>query len=189
MICGCNTYICLQAVFNPCSEGVQLDVVSTETGDWSGVIYFNGMPTDFVFGVVEDQNIILPVSLFNEFYTHEMQLWNSAGTLVGCYRVNARASMNAGTYAPIPPDTLQQILDDIAEINEELESVLRSVIYTVTAQNVTDGTFTMPVSGNLETISADYQDISAPNFTQGGNVITLPNMYEGQTLTLIYKPT
>lgn len=188
MACNCESYTCVEAIYNPCSEGVQLDIVADESGDWSADIYFNGVPTQFSFGVTNGEKIIIPVQFLNEYYTHEFRLYDTAQELVGCYWLKALASNNAGSFDPIPPNIIDQILEDIAEINEELEEVLRSVEYTVTADDVADGSFTMPVVGQLQTISVDYQDISKPLFAQTGQTITLANMYEGQTLTLIYKP-
>lgn len=103
MACECTSFECLEAIFNPCSEGVELAIEATETGTWSADLYFNGVPTQFSFGVTYGENIIIPTEFLNEYYTHEFRLYNGAGTLVGCYHLKSRMVSNAGEFTPIPP--------------------------------------------------------------------------------------
>lgn len=103
MSCECTDFICLEVLYNPCSEGAELNIVATETATWSADIYFNGMPTEFSFGVTQDEKIIIPSALLNEYYTHEFRLYNGGGILLDCYHLKSRASNNAGEFTPIPP--------------------------------------------------------------------------------------
>jgi hypothetical protein len=103
MSCDCLEYICLDVIYNPCSEGAELAIEATETGTWSADLYFNGVPTQFSFGVTQGENIVIPTEFLNEYYTHEFRLYNGAGTLLACYQLKARYSNNAGEFTPIPP--------------------------------------------------------------------------------------
>lgn len=140
MSCVCTSYQCLEAYFNPCSDGVQVNVVANETGTWKATIFFNGTPTIFAFGVTSGQKIVLPTQFLNEDYTHDLRLYNSGGTLVNCYHLESKATTNAGEFSPIPPS--QNILDGdvfngngtdtqtFAGIGEVIEITIGFQVYT-----------------------------------------------------------
>lgn len=102
MACKCETYTCVEARLNPCSEGMQLDYEATETGNWKGVLYFQDTSTEFAFGVTAGDPIVVPTELFNENYTHELRVYNTAGDLEVCLHVKTIIDQNAGNYPVIP---------------------------------------------------------------------------------------
>lgn len=155
MACECTSFECLEAIFNPCSEGAELAIEATETGTWSADIYFNGVPTQFSFGVTEGDNIVIPTEFLNEYYTHEFRLYNGAGTLLECYHLKARYSNNAGEFTPIPPspDGLSAKVFD---------------------GNGTD-TQTFTGVGNIIEITIPNQIYTESDFVQDGETVTMNN--------------
>ncbi len=153
MSCECEQYLCLEAFWGCNSEGVQLDIVANETGNWQGTILFNGMPTIFEFGVVSGDKIVIPTQFLNEYYTHEFRVYNSGGTLVNCYELKSIQTLNAGSYDPIPPSG--NILDG----------------NTFTGNGTDTQTFTG--IGDVLEITIGFQVYTQDSFTQTGEQITM----------------
>lgn len=138
MPCDCASYTCVEANYNPCSTGVTVDIISTETGTWSGLIEFNGMWTTFSFGVVEDEPIILPTSVLNESYTHELKLYDLTNSLIACYTLKARAVTNAAEADITPGGSGETSFDvTIAEVGNSFSDprMLNHIVSTIS----TDG--------------------------------------------------
>lgn len=165
MTCSCDSYECLEVIYNPCSEGAQLNIVANETGNWSADVYFNGMPTQIEFAVTTGDKIIIPVTVLNEYYTHEFRLYNTAGNLIDCYQLKALASKNAGEFTPVPPsgtggsfvqifkmgtnvpDTLNTSFGPVITINNG-DKIQSSVLVGATLLDVQQvGTSLQPVDG------------------------------------------
>lgn len=104
MACECEEYSCLNGFYNPCSEGMELAVISSETGNWTGRVFFNGTSRSFSFGVTNGDNIVVPTELFNESSTQELRIYNSSDSLVGCYQVTTVLDLESGDY-PVNPVT------------------------------------------------------------------------------------
>lgn len=102
MSCECESYICLEAFINPCSEGVELNVIPDYTGNMTGKVWFNGTIKSFGFEVTDGEKIIVPIELFNESYTHEMRLYDEDGTLINCYHVKTAIDTDSGEFTPTP---------------------------------------------------------------------------------------
>lgn len=153
MSCECLEYECLEAFWDCDSTGVQLAIEATETADWRGTIYFNDMPTIFEFGVIDGEDIVIPTQFLNEYYTHEFRLHNGAGTLIGCYQLKSRQTLNAGSFEPIPPTG----------------NVLDGNVFT---GNGTD-TQTFTGIGEVIEITIGFQVYTPDSFVQDGEEITM----------------
>lgn len=171
MSCHCETYSCLTALYDPCSEGAQLDIVATETGEWSAQIAFNGRWTIFSFDVTDGDKIIIPTSVLNENYVHEFRLYDTAGLLVACYHLNANAVAGAGEFTPTTGSGEYLIFDvtasqDGADLNDER--------------------FTL---GEVLTAVTGGQAYNGQDFTQAGETITFNvlALIEGQVVTITLK--
>lgn len=119
MSCNCTNIACLQVVFDPCSEGAQInEIIADETGNWTGEIEFAGAYTGFSFGVIDGEKIVIPAELLNENYVHDLKLFKVDGTLLNdtCYQFSARAVKNSGSFPVIPgegvPDPIKIIIVD-----------------------------------------------------------------------------
>lgn len=105
MACNCENIECLIVKFNPCSEGAELPLIATENGTWTAEIEFNGMWSEFGFGVLNGQRIVIPSIYLNEYYTHQIRILDSSGLLINetCYALKARAIASGDIYPVIPP--------------------------------------------------------------------------------------
>lgn len=110
MACNCENIICLKAFVNPCSEGVELPLVSETTDNYDFHIEFNGVTRIFSVGVIDGDKIIVPTEFVNENYSHLMEIYNSDGDLVNdtCYNLITKISPDAGSFTPIPPSAMPQ---------------------------------------------------------------------------------
>lgn len=102
MSCECLEYQCVEAYINPCSEGVELDIIAEYSGNMTGKVWFNGAVTSFGVTVEDGERIILPTSLFNENYAHEMRLYDEEGVVIECYRVKTYIDKDAPEFTPTP---------------------------------------------------------------------------------------
>jgi hypothetical protein len=101
MSCDCETYTCLDAFYNPCSEGVELNVIPDYTGNMTGRVWFNGTIKSFGIEVTEGEKIIIP-NILNESYTHDMRLYDEDGTLIACYKVKTAVDTELEEFTPTP---------------------------------------------------------------------------------------
>lgn len=164
MSCDCESYICLEAFANPCSEGVEIDVEATYTGDITGRVYFNGISQSFTVGVTEGENIIIPSSVLNENYTHELRLYNGS-SLLNCYHLKVTIDVNSGDF-PVPEST---------------GNTLQGASFT---GNGTDTqAFPILTGQTLFTISMGGQEYTSEYFTQTGTFVTWSNYGVGLTFT------
>lgn len=174
MSCGCETYTCIEAWINPCSAGVSIPIESTVTNNITVMVEFNGMWTSASVLATLGQNIILPVTLFNEDYIHEMRL--TMDEVETCYKVNARISLDSGEFIPTPP------------VSEQTESL------TVTVEEISVDALTFTstdITGTVVAIITDQQALNTAQFGQNGfNVVRLDGgqWYVGQTVTIFMIP-
>lgn len=174
MPCECTIYTCIEAFINPCSEGVELDIVSDYTGNMTGRVWFNGTVTSFGISVTDGERIILPVTLFNENYAHEMRLYDEDGELIECYRVKTYVDYDSGEFTPTPPAA--GALDGAS----------------FPGNNTDTQTFAGLNGNTLLTITMGGQDYNGDFWTQtGGQVAWLPalGMTFTGTVTLIWSTT
>jgi hypothetical protein len=172
MSCDCETYTCLDAFYNPCSEGVALDVAATDSLVWSGRIEYNGIWTLFSFGVTEGEDIVIPTEFLNEYYDHQFKLYDNAGELFGCYKLKSRAMGNAGTYAPVAPVDLQTF---------DLE--MDSVTSTVTDARLLNKTLVLiSLSGQSYNSAFWSKPLASATLTS-----TLLTFNPGDIITFIYR--
>lgn len=84
MACPCTSYI--RVATDACNEFLVLTgVEADETGVWAVEIEFNGrLKCSLSVGVTLGLPVQIP-NVLNEAYTHEMRLYRSNGSLVGCY--------------------------------------------------------------------------------------------------------
>lgn len=84
MSCPCESYQLL--LFDPCIDPITFwDLLADETDTWTAFIEFNGMwKCELKLPVVDGQPVQMP-NVLNEDYVHEMRLYRSDGTLVGCF--------------------------------------------------------------------------------------------------------
>lgn len=101
-MCECTEWICVEAFINPCSEGVELDIIPGYSGDMTGKAWFNGTVKSFGIEVTEGERIIIPTEILNENYSHEMRLYDEEGELINCYRVKTYLDTNSGEFTPTP---------------------------------------------------------------------------------------
>lgn len=169
MACGCETYTCIEVFINPCSTGVELPVEATADGTITAMVEFNGMWKNTQVEGETGEPIILPVTLFNEDYTHEMRL--TEGVTQTCYKVRSMIMIDAPIVEPIPPVTpIEGFVVTVEEVSE-------------------DGTsFTNPaLTGEVVAIITDQQGLNQAQFTQAGTTITRIDMggwSVGQILTI-----
>lgn len=102
MSCDCETYIVKCVEVNPCNTGSYIGIDATETGTWTGKIYFNGAVKKFGVEVTEGEEIAILTSLLNENYVHEFKLYDTVNDLVGCYKLQTELTQNVAD-APVPP--------------------------------------------------------------------------------------
>lgn len=159
MACGCESFICVEGFFNPCSEGMQLPIVSDYTGNMTGKVWFNGVVSTFGVGVTEGENIVVPTANFNESYIHEMRLYNVSGDQVACYKVQTITDLQSGTH-PVPPI---------------IETFMQGQSYTGNGTDTQefDDLGTLTGYYTLLTIAMGGQEYTSDFFTQTGNIITL----------------
>lgn len=101
-MCGCETYECLEAFVNPCNAGTELDVQAEADGTWNAQILFNEKWTQFGFEVNVGENIVIPTSVLNENYLHELRLFNTTG-VQSCYHLKTRYTSVLSGFEPQPP--------------------------------------------------------------------------------------
>lgn len=101
-MCGCETYECLEAFVNPCNVGTELDVQAEANGTWNAQILFNEKWTQFGFEVNAGENIVIPTSVLNENYLHELRLFNTTGVQT-CYHLKTRYTSVLSGFEPQPP--------------------------------------------------------------------------------------
>lgn len=126
MACPCTSYIRLAV--DLCDDPLVLtQVVADETGTWTAQIEFNGQAKcELTFDVVAGQPVPLP-NVLNEVYTHEMRIFRSDGSLVGCYwiggpslsqfRVCGGGRIIAETGELIISEAGAQLIPETVEIN------------------------------------------------------------------------
>lgn len=104
MSCECETYTCVEAMVNPCSEGTQLDILSDYTGEMTVKVWFGGKMKSYGINVVQAQKIVVPTIAFNENFTHGVRLYGagSEGVLIGCYWVKTISTSDSEDYPMIP---------------------------------------------------------------------------------------
>lgn len=101
MSCPCTSYTCLEAFINPCSEGVDIGLAATYSGNMTIRVWFNGVVRTAGVGVTQNDNIIIPRELLNENYVHELRIYNM-DDLLGCYHLKTQLDYNSPEY-PVPP--------------------------------------------------------------------------------------
>lgn len=101
MSCECESYTCIEAFINPCSEGVQLDIIPDYTGNMLGRVWFNGTVSTFEISVEEGEKIIVPIEQLNENYVHDLRVYNQ-GDLIACYKVKTYIDYESETFTPMP---------------------------------------------------------------------------------------
>src|SRR5690606_34610286 len=73
---------------------------STYSGNMVVRVWMNGFVTTVGISVIQGQKIIIPTSILNEHYIHEMRLY-SDDDLLGCYQLKTTLDFNSPTY-PVP---------------------------------------------------------------------------------------
>jgi hypothetical protein len=170
MACGCSTYTCIEAWVNPCSEGVELPIEATVTDNITVNVEFNGIWAQASVFATEGEDIILPIALFNENYTHEMRL--VMDDVETCYKVRTALRLDSGEFIPTPP------------VGGDVEGI------TVTIETVSEDGFTFTsddITGTVVAIITDQQGLNGAQFTQVGTSVTRTDAgswYVGQIITI-----
>lgn len=102
MACDCASFTCLEAFVNTCSPGVELQVVPTADATWNARIEFNGTWIFFGFEVNQGLPIVLPRTVFNENYIHELRIIDE-NDIQTCYRVRSAYQNTLVGFEPQPP--------------------------------------------------------------------------------------
>lgn len=169
MACGCETYTCIEVFINPCSAGVELPVNATSDGTITAMVEFNGMWKNTQVEGETGEPIILPVSVFNEDYTHEMRLTGNG--VETCYKVRSMIMIDAPIVDPTPPvSPLEGLVITVTEVSEDGTSFTEAALI-----------------GDVVAIITDQQGLTPAQFTQAGTTITRTDrgsFYVGQTLTI-----
>lgn len=154
-MCECETFECLNAFYNPCSDGVAVNVIATDSLVWSAQIEFNGVWTLFSFGVIEGEQIILPTAFLNEYYNHILKVYDANGVIVGCYNLKSRAMGSAGQYSPIAPVELQsfdlEILEDTNTITDSRLLNTTLVLISMSGQSYNSAFWSKPFASDTLT--------------------------------------
>ncbi len=153
MSCTCETYTCIKAFVNKCSEGVELPIVADYDGDMYGELYFNDMVSTFTVAVELNKKIVIPSSIVNENYVHELRLYRD-GILYGCYHLRTVFSVNEGTHDLIPPS----------------HGYLQTAQYV--GNNAGSQVFGALLGYTLVTISMGGQDYTNEFWSQTGTTVT-----------------
>lgn len=90
MSCGCEIYECINVFANPCDESVTLPIYAKDTGVYKMVFQFNGVNFRIDISVSNNGRITIPITHFNENYTHVLQFYKEDGQLLNntCYKMN-----------------------------------------------------------------------------------------------------
>lgn len=158
MACDCENFACLQAHYNPCSEGVEIDITADYTGPWTADIEYNGTWSKISFGVVDGEKIVLPTAALNENYTHQARIYDESGNLVNdtCYHIESRALIDGGIYDVLPPnvaDYLQEQIDDLNDRVTALELLENGIRFTMVSEA---DSYTNGIMENRDVISVDF---------------------------------
>lgn len=102
MACDCASFECLEAFVNPCSAGVELNIVPDADATWNARIEFNGTWIFFGFEVNQNLPIVLPRTVFNENYIHELRIIDEAD-IQTCYKVRTAYQNTLTGFDPQPP--------------------------------------------------------------------------------------
>lgn len=167
MGCVCESYQCLTIRYNPCSEGAQLDIESTETGIWSAQVEFNGVWFDQQFEVTDGEKIIVN-NIFNPNYIHEVRIFNVAEELVGCYKADTIMTTNA-TYNPSMAGDVQPY----------------SIVF-MQAGDVTSYQNDDLIGATILDITIDSINQTAYAFDSTTGTITI-NIFDNQSVFILYK--
>lgn len=176
MSCQCANIICAEVFYNPCSEGAQLPIVATETGDLSALIEFNSAWTDFSFGAVESEKLIIPSQFLNENYNHEFRLFDTSGDLVNCYYLKSRGLNSAGDFTPIPPTEanapIKLVITEDGNSFTDARMNGKIVAFIVTGtQSYTDIMFDKPQESDMLTSKLDADNNPLLEFYVGQIII------------------
>ncbi len=178
MSCNCTHIECFDVKYNSCSEGAKLSIVADETGNWIGNIEFNGMWTEFEFGVVADEKIVIPTAVLNENYNHELKLYDVLGDLVNdtCYYIKAKAMASSGSYPVIPATgEVMSIKITITEAGTSFTDARlagKNAAYLVTDdQSYTSTKWDKPEGSNTLTSKLDGEGNAWLNFYVGQIII------------------
>lgn len=166
MICGCETYECLDILIDPCNEGVNTGITATETGNYAFIVEFNGYYNAFSVSATSGNDINVPTDAFNENYTHIMSVTSPFG-VVTCYKAKVVIAQGIPD-APFIPATSEFRL--AYTVPETSSSITIEGLNTVTGILLPNGTLTMQ------------------QFTQVGDTITYTgnSFYEGDKIVLIF---
>lgn len=174
MACSCTSYTCLNIVqqYSNCLSTVTLDLVAGATGTYTWRYEFNGTWKGGNIDVTESAKIVLPY-VFNENYTHIIEIYKGDGTLLNdtCYTLDT--SRIVGSYATATVETPNYlnvtVTDDMLSDNNT----------TITLNTIDDRSIVFIADGN--------QLYNFASFTQSGNSFTMTNgaaFYVGQKITI-----
>lgn len=167
MSCGCDTYECLEALVNPCSEGVELPLPAPSTDNLIGRVYFNNTVKVFEVAMTQGDNIIIPTDSVNENYTHEFRTY-IGNTQIGCYHLKTMLSYDSATFTPVTPSTGGG-LDGKAFTGNDSDSQ----------------TFTGLLGKTLLTVTMGGQDYTSDSWTQMGTTVTWNDSAQTFTGTIV----
>lgn len=123
MNCSCTTYTCLDVPINPCNVGTGLGIIADQTGNYKMYVEFNGNLNVFSVVAVSGQEISVPTTVFNEYYSHEVRII-APDNSQECYRINTYPSSTISGFEPTPPATSewQWVTLQVDDVTNELVS-------------------------------------------------------------------
>lgn len=173
MPCDCTAYECIKVLVSPCDTGVSTGLLAPEAGNYEVRLLFNGAYNVLTLSLEEDEIIILP-NIVNGNYTHEMQVYQPDGQLLGdtCYWLQVSSVINTGNgLTPSPSaDPYSRVI------------VITSDMLDVTGTMLTNALFGGKVINEIDTDNQAY--LVGTAFTQNGNTITgtTISFYVGQVI-------
>lgn len=190
MSCQCEEYVCVEAFINPCSEGVEVDIVSDFTGNITGRIWMNGSVSTFTIGVEDQEKIIIPSQFLNENYTHELRLYKG-GVIWGCYRVKTYLDFESPIYEPMPisvRETFVRVITmgSVIDLNTVYGSSVAVPNGHIIQYNDLIGAELLEVQNVTEDL-APITGMGVDGFDATTGTITLSNAYSDTFFIVTYK--
>lgn len=175
MACNCSVYQCLNVDYDPCSNGVELPLQSTETGTWVVLIEFNGTWIRLNVEVTEDENIVIP-NVLNEHYTHTIRLLTIDKDLFNdiCYKIVTNTT--SGLDIPLPSP------------GGDSGGGVQPVLYFTTYPG--QSTYQSDLLIGATIIMVELEGAPYTNYTfnsETGEIVTPLFLPEGGTLSVLYS--
>lgn len=169
----CQEYVCVDVYINQCEEGlIKLPIEADQTGEWYGMVEFNGTYFKTIFNAEEQYYVLFPAKYLNEHYKHKVRIYNPDGILFGCFVLSTNPQTN--------------IISDPITIDYEMKSLDITITEAgnIIKNNVLADKIITDLSTNGQSYNSSFWDKPTSSDTLTSDVLTF---YIGQLITITYK--